>query len=342
MSARGATITAQALPSPDWDAFVTRQAPPQPYWHSGWVLLARDVFGHTPRFLEARDSSGTLLGVLPLVRQSSLLLGSFITSLPFFNYGGALCEDDAVASQLMQAAREWAVDSRSRYLEIRDVRLRASDWQLRTDKVSMILDLPDSFDELGKQLGSKLRSQVKRADRENPVLRTGGMELLDDFYDVFARNMRDLGTPVYPRRFFGTILERFADACRVLVIYRESVPHAAGCLVFHGSGVEIPWASCTAQGKTWGFNMRLYWDALALAIERGTHRFDFGRSTLDSGTFRFKKQWGAKPLQLHWHRWDREPAGEGRMMEYATAIWQRLPLGVANVLGPLVSPSLPW
>ena len=162
--------------------------------------------------------------------------------------------------------------------------------------------------------------------------------------------MRDLGTPVYPRKFFAAILDRFPNDCQIVALYRDGIAAAAALLVFKGARAEIPWAACTAQGKSWSFNMKLYWEALALAVERGCEAFDFGRSTVDSGTYRFKKQWGAEPVQLFWHRWERRPASpaggdtrsQGRLMQYATMIWQRLPLPIANVLGPIVSPALPW
>jgi serine/alanine adding enzyme len=203
---------------------------------------------------------------------------------------------------------------------------------------------------LGRQLGSKLRSQVKRSDRESVAVRSGGIELLDDFYDVFAHNMRDLGTPVYPKRFFRMILERFPAITQLLVLDLKGQAAAAGFLVMDAGRAEIPWASCRAEAKPFGLNMRLYWEVLSYVIARGCTSFDFGRSTLDSGTFKFKRQWGAEPLQLYWHRWERNPppadaAGtmsEGRLMQYATRIWQKLPIGIANFLGPIVSPGLPW
>jgi FemAB-related protein (PEP-CTERM system-associated) len=334
-------ITMRERPSPDWDRFVEKQAPAQPYWYSAWALLPLEIFGHAVRFLEARDLAGELIGVLPVARQKTLL-GDFVTSLPFFNYGGVLGADTAAGQQLMEKAREWTTTSGCSYLELRDTRSWPGEWNVRTDKVAMVLELPPTFAELSKRLGSKLRSQVKRADRESPELRTGGRDLLEDFYRVFAINMRDLGTPVYPRRFFATILEKFPQACRVLVLYRGGVPHAAAVLIFHAGQVEIPWAACTAEGKSWGFNMKLYWEALSMAVEHGAKRFDFGRSTRDSGTFRFKQQWGAQPVPLYWYRWERKPGSEGKLMDHAVSIWRRLPLGVANTLGPLVSPGLPW
>ena len=341
-------ISSRPTPSPDWDAFVADRPNASVYLRSGWTLLAKEVFGHDPVFLEARQD-GELVGVLPFVRQRGLL-GNFATSIPFFNYGGALALTDSTAVALMEHARQTAGSMGCSYLELRDIQLRAPDWIVRTDKVSMILNLPGSAEALSKALGSKLRSQIKRADREGIVVRRGGSELIDAFYSVFAENMRDLGTPVYPKKFFHAIAARFPDATRLIVIEHGGVPAAAGFLIIEKGRAEIPWASCRASAKPLGMNMKLYWEVLSAVIEHGCTSFDFGRSTIDAGTYKFKKQWGAEPVQLHWHRWERNPSVRdsesperaGRVMEVATKVWQKLPLPVANALGPLVSPSLPW
>jgi FemAB-related protein (PEP-CTERM system-associated) len=342
------TLSVSTAPSQDWDDFV-RSRQTSIYMLSNWALLARDVFGHHARFVEARYPEGRLAGILPLVQQKSLL-GNFMTSIPFFNYGGALADTREARFSLMDRARQIAHEARCSYLELRDTDPSSDGWSARTDKVTMILQLPATTDALAKALGSKLRSQIKRADRESTAVRTGGRELLDDFYGVFAQNMRDLGTPVYPKRFFAAILERFGGQTTLVVIDHQGVPSAAAFLVIDGARAEIPWASCRAASKSVGLNMKLYWEVLRHVIERGCTSFDFGRSTLDSGTYKFKKQWGAEPQQLYWHRWERDarsagagaPMKESRLMHYATSIWQKLPLGVANALGPLVSPSLPW
>lgn len=344
------TLATREQPGSDWDTFVRARPRASVYHLAGWSLLAREVFGHSAYFLEARDSTGSLSGVLPLVRQKSLVFGSFLTSIPFFNYGGAVADDADVAGALMEHARALAQVSRCRYLELRDIQRQPGEWRIRTDKVTLVLDLPADFPALSKQLGSKLRSQVKRAERHDPSVRVGGAELLDAFYDIFCRTMRDLGTPVYPRRFFAAILERFPQECLLLVVDRAGQPAAAAFLVFANERAEIPWAACREDAKPQGFNMRLYWEVLQVAIQRGAGQFDFGRSTADSGTYRFKMQWGARPVQLYWHRWERDLASteppqsapEGKAMRFATAIWKRLPLGLANTLGPIVSPGLPW
>jgi len=342
-------VEVKEAPGPDWDPFVTGFPEASIYHLSGWSELAREIFGHRALFVESRDRSGTLLGVLPVIQQKSRLLGNFATSLAFFNYGGALAADPQVAQQLMLGASEAAQALGCRYLEFRDVQPRPGDWGRRTDKITLRLQLPETVEALSKRLGSKLRSQVKRAEREAVECRTGSA-LLGDFYAVFAENMRDLGTPVYPRRFFEAILKRFEQHCQLVVIGSRGEPWAAAFLVFWRDGAEVPWASCRAKAKPLGANMRLYWELLSQAIVRGCKTFDFGRSTVDSGTYRFKRQWGAEPLPLYWYRWERHGSGQetaggeerSRAMRLATAVWQRLPLPIANTVGPLISGSLPW
>lgn len=336
-------------PSADWDAYVAANPAATIYHRSAWTLLARDVFNQQVYFAEARTEDGRLAGVLPLVRQRSLAFGDFLTSIAYFNYGGPCADSPGIAVQLMQACCELARQLGCKYFESRDTEPRNGEWQVRTDKVSMILQLPATFALLSQQLGAKLRSQAKRADREQASAVAGGSELLDEFYDVFCRNMRELGTPVYPRRFFAMLLERLPEECLLVVIRRGAQPVAAGFLVIAGARAEIPWAACRADAKPAGFNMRLYWEVLERAVSRGCSQFDFGRSTVDSGTYRFKKQWGARPLPLYWHRWlpaahraRAAAAGDSKAMHYATQIWQHLPLRVANTLGPLVAPGLPW
>ena len=334
----------------DWDAFVEQRPDASLYHLRGWTDLTREVFGHRTLFVEAREATGALTGILPVIQQRSWLLGNFATSVAFFNYGGALTEDPLVAERMMRRAAEKAEALGCRYLEFRDVQARPGDWSMRTDKITLQLELPDTFEALAKRLGAKLRSQVKRAEREAVQCRRGGAELLDAFYAVFAENMRDLGTPVYPKRFFEAILKRFAPYCELVVIDWQGGPAAAAFLTFWRGRAEVPWASCRAKAKPVGLNMKLYWELLARSIERGCGRFDFGRSTVESGTYRFKRQWGAEPVPMYWYRWERQPRGaeethgedKGRVMQLATSVWQRLPLGIANAFGPLVSGALPW
>jgi len=340
------------IPPEGWDDYVARHPGASAYHASAWPRAVSREFGLQSYYLTAAGPGGGLCGVLPLVRQKSLLFGDRLTSLPYFNYGGALADGPDIRSALMERATALARELGAGQVEFRDVDLPPPGWPVRTDKVTMLLDLPDTVEALNKQLGSKLRSQVKRATREQPDLRVGGAELLDDFYAPFCEVMRDLGTPVYPRRFFEALLRAVPEACTLVSVRIGGQPMGAAWLVQHRGTLEIPWAATTAAAKPKAVNMFLYFEVLKLAVERGLQRFDFGRSTADSGPYRFKRQWGARPVQLHWSQWT--PAGEtevpqapgapesGGLRHRATTAWSRLPLGLANRLGPLISPKLPW
>ncbi|HEY7379200.1 MAG TPA: FemAB family XrtA/PEP-CTERM system-associated protein [Steroidobacteraceae bacterium] len=329
-----------------WDRYVDSAAGASLYHEHAWRSVVREVFGHDTIYLVAEERGNGIVGVLPLVRLNSRLFGDFLVSLPFFNRGGVVAESPGAAQELIAAATERARDLGVAHMELRHVADVCPEWPQRVDKVAMVLALPESAEALHQQLPSKLRSQIKRPLREGAACVSGGRELLDDFYLVFARNMRDLGTPVYPKRFFAAILDRFARA-RLLVVRLANVPVAAGMVIGHRDTLEIPWASSLRSANAIGVNMLLYWEALSYACGQGYRWFDFGRSTPDSGTYRFKRQWGAQPLQLYWHYWMRDRKEPPRLnpsnprYRLAVAAWQRLPLPIANALGPLIVRNLP-
>ncbi len=329
----------------EWDAFVASHPRATLYHTWRWSEFAGQVFGFEVVRLVERRADGRLSGVLPMVLQSSAVFGRRLVSLPFFNYGGPLGESVAVEKALIDQAARAAGARRVSRLELRDTVSRPGR-RTRTDKVTLELALPDSAAALGKSLGSKLRSQVRRADRESPEVVQGSVELIDEFYPVFAATMRDLGTPVYPKRFFTDMLAALTSDCTVVVVRLRGRPAAAALLTHWRDRTEIPWAASLHELRATSVNMRLYWECIVHAIERGSRVFDFGRSTVDAGTYRFKLQWGSQPRPLYWI-YPMEPAGvqvggRGPLVERAQAVWARLPRPVANALGPLISPGLPW
>lgn len=330
-----------------WNAFVERAAHASVYHRYEWRRIIADVFGHESCYFAARDSRGEIRGVLPTIRLRSRLFGDFLVSMPYFNYGGALADRDDTADALIEAAATRGQELGVGHLELRHRANLKPAWPVRTDKVAMYLRVPENPDALGRQLGSKLRSQIKRPQKEGATGVQGGRELLDEFYAVFSRNMRDLGTPVYSKRWFAAILEALPDRTRVFIVRHGGKPVAAAILVGDRGYLEIPWASSLREFNSVGVNMLLYWNVLEYACAQRYEVFDFGRSTLDSGTFKFKSQWGAQPHQLYWHYWIRG-GGEPPVMNpsnpkyrLAVAAWRRLPLMVANRLGPLLVRNLP-
>jgi serine/alanine adding enzyme len=341
-------IEASALPPAGWDAYVQRHAHATAYHRSAAVEIGARAFGLRTTYLAARSDTGNLIGLLPLVEQSSVFFGRFLVSLPFVTYGGILADSPDIASALGRHAGAVARERGADHVELRHTEpLTEGGLTERLDKVSMVLTLPSSEEALSRQLGSKLRSQIRRAEREQLEVVWGGREHLGDFYRVFAPAMHELGTPVYSRRFFHVVYEALADVASVLVVRMRGSVHAAAIVVKHGRSLEVPWAAASPEAKRLSVNMRMYWELLRFAIASGSDSFDFGRSTVDSGTYRFKAQWGAEPKQLHWHYWLPAGAAVPKLNQSnpkyarAAAAWRRMPLWCANLLGPYLVRNLP-
>jgi len=330
----------------DWNHYAASSPAASIYHRIEWKELIRKTFGHSGYYFSARNNNGDIVGILPTIRLKSRLFGDFMTSMPYFNYGGAIADHPQIELHLMQAAAAHAENLGVSHIEYRDS-IAHDGYPSRTEKVNMILPLPDNEDSLWQMFTPKLRAQIKRPQRENSQAMHNRADSLSDFYAVFTRNMRDLGTPVYPISFFKNILDEFPDACHIQVIRLNNRPVAAAFLIGHGETLEIPWASTLRDVNHLSMNMLLYWEVLKYAIKQGYKQFDFGRSSKDSGTYRFKQQWGAQAKQSYWHYWLKAgsslPALNPDNPKYALAIksWRKLPLSMTIWLGPLIVKNLP-
>lgn len=330
-----------------WDSYVNSHPHAAGYHLIAWRHVITATFGHPVYYFMAKDSQGVVRGVLPLVYLNSRMFGRFLGSLPYFNYGGLLADSSEAKEALVSHAISCACRLGATHIELRHTEPADVLWARKDHKVSLRLDLPQRFEDLMRAFPPKLRSQVRRGEKEGMYARTGGVELLEDFYDVFSRNMRDLGTPVYGKDFFKEILNTFPKDARLCCVYLQDRVLATGFLYGFRHIIEIPWAASDRRYARMAPNMMLYGSALQYACEQGYRVFDFGRSSKDSGTYRFKAQWGARPVQLHWYYWlqdgDQVPELNPQNPKYRLAIetWKRLPLPISNWLGPQVSKYLP-
>jgi FemAB-related protein (PEP-CTERM system-associated) len=210
----------------------------------------------------------------------------------------------------------------------------------------MRLALPDFPGPLWEGLSSKVRNQVRKGQKCGLRVAWGTGGLLRDFYHVFSHNMRDLGTPVYGRRFFRAVLEAFPMDTEICVVYAADRPVAAALLLHGQSTTEVPSASSLRQYNHTCANMLLYWNLLDRAVQRGQAVFDFGRSTVDGNTYRFKKQWGAAPEPAVWQSYERSGRGtdvrpDNPRYRRWIGLWQRLPVSLTRLLGPVIVRGIP-
>lgn len=348
MSVSDSTTALQVAPyageSAEWDAFGQRQ----PGWTAFHRLAWRDVLqrahGLETPFLAARGADGALRGILPLVRQRSLAFGHFLVSMPFLNYGGPLGDDAAIVA-LAEAADAMAARDGAKLLEMRSARELPLDFPVSHRKITVVLPLEGGAEAVFGRFKAKLRSQVRRPAKDGVTVRMGP-DQVDAFYDVFARHMRDLGTPAQPRRFFRAIAEAFGEDAWFATAWLDGRPIAGGAGFRWPGEFEITWASALREYNRVSPNMAVYWALIERAAQEGLGRFNFGRCTPGSPTHKFKLQWGAVDEPLWWYAGKstataQTPSPDSAKFRMAVRVWQRLPLPLTQVLGPRIVRNIP-
>ncbi len=204
------------------------------------------------------------------------------------------------------------------------------------------MDLPDTSESLMKSFNSKFRNKIKRPIKAGLKCKIGGIELLNDFYDVFTVNMRDLGSPVHSKRFIKNVLDEFFQKTKIGIVYKGK--QAIACILVIGFKEVLanPWAAALREYRNLRANTLQYWTLLEYACNNGYTSFDFGRSSPDEGTYKFKQKWGAEPTPLHWYN----ISMNGQMVDTASSkkskfdkaikLWQKMPVSFTKILGPSV------
>jgi serine/alanine adding enzyme len=262
-------------------------------------------------------------------------------SMPFQDYGGICSQDELASELLLQKSQQLRDQCGAKCLELRqrDVIL-PGEGVLRQDKATLILNISAGSEIYWKGLSGKVRNQVRKAEKAGLRTHLGGAELLEEFYPVFSANMRDLGSPVHHFRFFAQVFRTFGENARLLVV-RDGYRAIGGLIcLFFKDNIVVPWASSLREYFSKCPNNLLYWNAIQLGCDRGCRSFDFGRSSIGSGTYKFKLQWGAIPIPLHWKLFPKKEGivfsslSDDSKYRIAANIWKKLPLSLTTILGP--------
>lgn len=338
-------ISAVTPSCPDVHDYVRRAGDGRLCYLPEWGVVVSRALNHTPFYLIATDE-GCVCGVLPLMVVRSRLFGNRMISQAFSNYGGPLTERTDVRAELLRHAFELAHEHRCPVVEIRSLERMPGDLVSQEDKVCMVLSLVPDPEEVWRTLRPEIHNRVRKAQNSGLVAVSGGEELLNDFYDVWTLRMRELGTPCYPRRFFRSFLRCLPEYTRVFVV-RNGVQTVAAGFFHHFNGfVECRWAAARVGLNKFSPNTLLYWAAIEYYCLQGCKRFDFGRSTVGSSQFEFKRRWGGVPTQLYYQYWT-APGHElspvrpdNPRYQRLISVWRRLPLFLTRLAGPIISRSL--
>ena len=337
------------LTAEQWNSFLATNTQTTHYHQHEWRSIIADNFPQQHWHVGVLNSESGVEGVMSLVHMSGPISGNYLLSMPWLIYGGSLANNNRASDLLAECAKTKMRDLGCSHVELRQIHKRP-DWQAMPGKVAMLLSLPPTIEVLNAGFDSSLRAQVRAAAAHGPSIEFGGAELVSDFYSVFCEKMRDLGTPVYHEGFFQDIARTFPDSTTVVVVRLEGRAVAAAFLVKYRDTIEIPWAVACRKYNRKAVNMYMYHQILEYSVTQGFQYFDFGRSTVDTGTYQFKKQWGPVPAELGWHRYPSAVGEEsdggsqerGWKFKVAIAVWKKLPVCLTKIIGPPVSRQLPW
>ena len=327
-----------------WDAFVLA-CPQATFFHrAGWQGVIGQVFKHPTYFLYA-ETDGQISGVLPLAQVKSLLFGHALVSLPFVAYGGVASSDDAAAAALEAEAQKIAQTLGVEHLELRHIERRHDDWPLQDLYVTFRKQiLPD--DEANMlAIPRKQRAMVRKGIKND--LRSEIDPGVERFFALFAENVHRHGTPAMPKRWFQALRDTFGDDCEVLTVVGLGGRPLSSVMSFYFRGEVLAYyAGDDESARHLAANDFKYWELMRRACARGCTVFDYGRSKVGTGQFAFKKNWGFEPTPLHYeyrlYKRDAVPQNNPNNPKYKLMIegWRRLPIGVANWLGPFIVRNL--
>jgi FemAB-related protein (PEP-CTERM system-associated) len=334
-----------------WDRYV-RGTPTSQYTHLfNWSRVIEETYDHRPVYLAAfrpvQNKAPEICGILPLFRFKTLVNGPRLVSVPFFDTAGILAGDGFVRNFLFKRGLEplcgkksglFAIALRQEdMLDIPDLTLAKNSPRIFSGKVSLSLPICGSQREMMNIFKSKLRSQIKKSEKGGLEWKIGKTELMDPFYAVFSRNMRDLGSPVHSKNFFKAIFRYFYDQAFICVVFYKARPVAASFMFRFKKTLANPWASSVREFRYLNANLYLYRQMIGFACNLKAEVFDMGRSSKNAPTYRFKKQFRPEEQPLYWYTWP--VPGQGLLPAEETLsipAWKKLPLGMANLLGPLV------
>lgn len=326
-----------------WDAYV-HAAPEGTVCHLyGWRQVIERAYRHRTFYLAA-IANGTIRGLLPLVLIRSRLFGRHLVSMPFMDYGGVVTTDGPeVRTRLVDAALQLARTHHAT-LSLRCAVDQGLELPMWLEKLTMLIDLGTSEDDFWKRLPSERRNRIRKGWKSGLVSSFHGADALNMFYDVFATNMRDLGSPVHSRGFFDQLFASLGPYLRIILVRHQGQPIGAACCLFYKDVITIPgWISSLRPFFHLCPNQVLHWELMRFGIANGYRVLDLGRSSKATGTFEAKRQWRAMPLQLYWYYFPVAPLPGGDQGQFSrhVTLWQRLPLALANTVGPLLRKYLP-
>jgi len=294
-------------------------------------------------------SGDGITGLMPLTEMHSPLFGRALASAGFAVGGGPIGDDQSAIDALADAGWSLAARLCCPSLELRGGTLPSDPaWHVKQGTYAGFKRplAADGEAEL-RAIPRKQRAELRRAEGFDLEIRVGSTaQDRADHYAVYAESVRNLGTPVFPHELFDAVLDLFGEDADVLTVSRAGQPLSSVLSLYHKGAVMPYWGGGTGAARTWRANDLMYHALMRHARARGCTVFDFGRSKLGTGAFAFKKNWGfaAEPLCYALRTAEGQAPREINPMNpryrLQVALWRKLPLGIANRIGPWIARGL--
>lgn len=323
-----------------WNAFVSDHAEGTFFHLHQWRTVLRDAFGHRSHYLLA-ERGGEICGVLPLALVSSVLFGRALISTPFCVYGGIVCDDEETRAALTEHACALARRLNVDYMELRNRRRQHVDWPAKDLYVTFRKSIAADSEPNMLAIPRKQRAMVRKGIQKGLTSRIDADSATH--YALYSESLRNLGTPVFSRKYLDTLKRVFGEACEILTVLHGAVP-VASVLSFYFRDEVLPYyGGGGADARPVAGNDFMYWEVMERARQRGVRVFDYGRSKRDTGSFDFKTHWGFEPEPLFYEyylvRARSMPNLSPTNPRYGRAIrlWQSMPLWLTQLIGPRVA-----
>ncbi|MGH7390714.1 MAG: FemAB family XrtA/PEP-CTERM system-associated protein [Candidatus Rokuibacteriota bacterium] len=338
-------ITELTTETVEWDAFVRTSDEGTPFHLIAWKRGVEEAFGLRAHYLMARDQ-GRMAGVLPLFEVRGLLGGRALVSVPYAVYGGICATSDAARRALVEAATALGRARGARYVELRQRRDQGLGLPTKSLYVTFARSISKSDEENAEAIPRKQRRMTRQGEKFG--LRAEiGRQHLDEFYEIYAHSLRNLGSPVFPRRLLRALHEAFDKECQILTVWREE-RMLAGVMTFFFEDQVLPYyGGAYHDARQYAVNDFMYWELMRYAARTGGRVFDFGRSRVGTGSYDFKRHWGFEPVPLPYQyillRGTELPDLSPSNSRFARArrAWKRLPVPIAKALGSVITRYLP-
>ena len=327
-----------------WDEYVNDHNNGTFFHLSKWRNVLESSLGHKTYYVCAMTGEH-IVGVLPLCHVKSLLFGNTLCSTPFSVYGGPLADSSAIRDALLDYAKKTATNLNVDVLEIRNQGEAIEGWETKDLYVTFRKEISDDDEENMKAIPRKQRAMVRKGIKAG--LHSVIDNNVDDFFQAYSESVRNLGTPVFPKRYFKALLEEFSDSIDILTVRSKENELVASVMSFYYKDEVLPYyGGGTYLARNLKGNDFMYWDLMCHAVRKGVRIFDYGRSKQGTGSYSFKKNWGFEPKKMGYSYYlvkatelpDINPLNPKYQMFIKT--WKKLPLSVANFIGPFLARNL--